>query len=82
MGFFKRGAGSADMTQEMRAARIEELELRREVLNSEIEAMLLEYQKKTGDKRATLGAKKIGKQRKDYTYWHKRARKREKNAQR
>ena len=47
------------------------LEKEREELNLEIEKLLVSYKKLTGDKSATKGAKKIGKSKKDYGYWHK-----------
>ena len=54
-----------------REAQILELESAREDINREIESLLASYKKLTGNFRATKGAKKIGKSKKDYSYWHK-----------
>jgi len=54
-----------------RDAEILELENAREDINREIEAVLASYKKLTGNRKATKGAKKIGKSKKDYSYWHK-----------
>ena len=50
---------------------IMELEIARENINDEIETLLREYKKLTGKRKAVRGAKKIGKSKKDYSYWHK-----------
>ena len=54
-----------------REAEILELENAREEINREIESVLLSYKKLTHNRKATKGAKKIGKSKKDYSYWHK-----------
>ena len=51
---------------------IQKLEIVRENLNREIEDILVSYKKLTGNKKAVKGAKKIGKSKKDYTYWLKK----------
>ena len=74
MGFFKNkdvDSGIDGLNAQMRADEIKRLEKKREELNREIEKLLLRYKRLTGDKRAVLGAKKIGKMKKDYAYWHK-----------
>lgn len=54
-----------------REAEILELENAREEINREIESVLVSYKKLTRNRKATKGAKKIGKSMKDYSYWHK-----------
>ena len=54
-----------------REAEILELENVREDINREIESVLVAYKKLTRNAKATKGAKRIGKTKKDYTYWHK-----------
>ena len=41
------------------------------LFDDEIETLLREYKKLTGKGKAVRGAKKIGKSKKDYSYWHK-----------
>lgn len=60
-----------DLDSSDRAAEIMSLEDSREEINREIEELLVEYRKLTGRRYATKGAKKIGKTKKDYSYWHK-----------
>ena len=75
MAFFKKSKYSTSLVQNLdgvqREAEIFELEQTREVINSEIEYLLNEYKKLTGHRKAVKGAKKIGKSKKDYSYWHK-----------
>ena len=54
-----------------REAEILELENAREDINREIESVLVAYKKLTHNAKATKGAKRIGKTKKDYSYWHK-----------
>lgn len=54
-----------------RESEILELESAREEINREIESLLISYKKLTGNGKAIRGAKKIGKSKKDYSYWHK-----------
>ena len=74
MGFFRKRTDETSvdsMGQEMRREEIRRLEKRREELNREIEKLLVRYRRLTGDKQATLGARRIGRMKKDYSYWHK-----------
>ncbi len=59
-----------DVDSASREAQILALEGTREQINCEIEELLASYRKITGQKKATRGAKKIGKSVKDYSYWH------------
>ena len=59
-----------DIDSASRDAEILSLEGTREEINREIEELLASYRKLTGKKKATRGAKKIGKSKKDYSYWH------------
>lgn len=59
-----------DIDSASRDAEILSLEGTREQINREIEELLVSYRKLTGNKKATKGAKKIGKSIKDYGYWH------------
>lgn len=54
-----------------REMEILELENAREDINREIEELLVAYKKLTGKRKAVKGAKKIGKSKKDYSYWHR-----------
>ena len=60
-----------DINSAEREMEILELENAREEINTEIEYLLASYKKLTKNRKATRGAKKIGKQQKDYSYWHK-----------
>ena len=60
-----------ELDSAQREMQILELEDTREQINREIEALLVSYKKLTGNKKAIKGAKKIGKSKKDYSYWHK-----------
>ena len=74
MSIFKNSYNSAmvtDLDSAEREMEILELEAAREDINSEIEALLLSYRKLTGNRKATKGARKIGRSKKDYSYWHK-----------
>ncbi len=70
MSIFKERRESATLSLS-RDNDIAQLETKREELNKEIERLLVSYKKLTGDKSAVKGAKKIGKAKKDYGYWHK-----------
>lgn len=59
-----------DINTAERDMEILELENAREEINKEIEYLLDSYKKLTKNRKATKGAKKIGKQQKDYSYWH------------
>ena len=59
-----------DINSAEREMEIVELENAREEINAEIEALLASYKKLTKNRKATKGAKRIGKQQKDYSYWH------------
>ena len=76
MGLFrrkKRVAAVSDLSVKTRTEEILRLETERENINREIEKLLIRYTRLTGDIRATKGAKKIGKSKKDYSYWHEDA---------
>ena len=60
-----------DLDSYARDNEILELEAAREEINIEIESLLISYKKLTGNGKAIRGAKKIGKSKKDYSYWHK-----------
>ena len=60
-----------ELADSARATEIIQLEDARDEINAEIEAVLREYRNLSGRKAATRGAKKIGKSKKDYAYWHK-----------
>ena len=66
-----KNAVVTDLDNAQREMQILELEDAREQINREIEALLVSYKKLTGNRKATKGAKKIGKSKKDYSYWHK-----------
>lgn len=66
-----KNAVVTDLDSAQREMQILELEDAREQINREIEALLVSYKKLTGNRKATKGAKKIGKSKKDYSYWHK-----------
>lgn len=73
MAFMKEKYNTAlvrDLKTSDRETEILALEETRDEINREIEALLLAYRKLTGKKKATKGAKKIGKSKKDYSYWH------------
>ncbi len=71
--FFKRknDDGAYELNLQERTDEIRELEREREEINRNIEKLLVKYRRITGDKRATEGAKRIGKAKKDYSYWQK-----------
>lgn len=74
MAFFKSKYTTtlaSQMSDVRRDSEIMELEIARENINDEIETLLREYKKLTGKRKAVRGAKKIGKSKKDYSYWHK-----------
>ena len=74
MGFIKGKYNTAlvrDLKSSDRETEIIALEETRDEINREIEALLVTYRKLTGKKKATKGAKKIGKSKKDYSYWQK-----------
>ena len=74
MAFFKSKYTTtlaSQMSDVRRDSEIMELEIARENFNDEIETLLREYKKLTGKGKAVRGAKKIGKSKKDYSYWHK-----------
>lgn len=60
-----------DLDDSARATEIMELEDARDEINQEIEALLVEYRRLTGRRSATKGAKRIGRSKKDYSFWHK-----------
>ena len=60
-----------DLDSSERMTEIMQLEDARDEINAEIEEFLVEYRKLTGRRYATNGAKRIGKSKKDYSYWHK-----------
>ena len=60
-----------DLASTERENEILALEETRDEINREIEELLVAYSKLTGNKKATKGAVKIGKSKKDYSYWHK-----------
>ena len=60
-----------DLDHSRRMTEIMQLEDARDEINAEIEEFLVEYRKLTGRRYATKGAKRIGKSKKDYSYWHK-----------
>ena len=66
-----KNAVVTDLDNAQREMQILELEDAREQINREIEPLLVSYKKLTGNRKATKGAKKIGKSKKDYSYWHK-----------
>ena len=74
MGLFRRKYSTtlvSEVSEIRRATEILHLEQAREEINSEIEALLRTYKKLSGRRKAVRGAKKIGKSKKDYSYWHK-----------
>lgn len=74
MGLFKNKYTTSlvsEVNDARRATEILQLEQARDDINSEIEALLRSYKKLSGKRRAVHGAKKIGKSKKDYSYWHK-----------
>lgn len=50
---------------------IYQLETARDNVNADIEELLRAYKKLTGKRKAVRGAKRVGKSKKDYSYWHK-----------
>ena len=76
MALVKNNKYSASVLRDMnfreRDAEIERYEMMRDHMNREIEDLLVEYKKLTGNKKAVKGKKAIGKSKKDYSYWHKR----------
>ena len=75
MAFLRRGKYNTTPVRNLdgiqRDAEILELENTREAINAEIEYLLVEYKKLSGNRKAVRGAKKIGRTKKDYSYWHK-----------
>lgn len=74
MGLFRSKYNTTlvqNLNTSARESEIFELEAAREDMNREIESLLVSYKKLTGRRKATKGAKKIGKSKKDYSYWHK-----------
>ena len=55
-----------------RRDQIERLEGEREALTAEIESLLKEYSKAIGSKEPIKGAKPIGTQPNEYSFWHKK----------
>ena len=75
MAFLRRGKYNTTPVRNLdgiqRDAEILELENTREAINAEIEYLLVEYKKLSGNRKAVRGARKIGRTKKDYSYWHK-----------
>ena len=75
MGLFKKNKYNTSVLRETnfreRDAEIEKYELMREYIDREIEDILVEYKRLTGNRNAVKGKKAIGKSKKDYSYWHK-----------
>jgi len=51
---------------------IERLEVEREALTAEIESLIKEYSKAIGSREPLKGAKSIGTQPNEYSFWHKK----------
>ena len=55
-----------------RREQIERLEREREALTAEIESLIKEYSKAIGSREPLKGAKPIGTQPNEYSFWHKK----------
>ena len=72
MGFFKRKNKNTPVTalsEEERVSEIRRLESEREENTKEIEKLLLEYARISGDGAVIRGARRVGKSPKDASYW-------------
>ncbi len=55
-----------------RRQQIQRLEEEREMLNFEIEALVKEYSRAIGSREPIKGARPVGTQPNEYSYWHKK----------
>ena len=75
---FGKKRRAADVAQNdpilRRAMEIERLEEEREALSDELEALLKEYSSAIGSREPLKGARPVGTQPNEYSFWHKKRR--------
>ena len=75
MAFFSRRKyrldDSATLDSVARESEIRRLEAERDRINADIEKLMIEYTRITGDKKGVRGARRIGKSPKDMSYYFK-----------